>query len=233
MHGDEIELRITDIVRDPDYQVRQKLKDQAVAQYANAYASGQVLPPVKVALVDGLAILTDGWHRLAALDRLGRATVLAQVENMTEREARWRAAEANLTHGVQLTRPEHREVFRAFVRSGRHREGSRFKSYREIASELGGLRAHTTLRLWMRSDFPKVYRAMAGEDEGENEAFEPPLVDREEHLERLIMGHVDEVRAIARGMKDAGRRGEIVRALEELLRDVREARAWTPSNDDF
>jgi hypothetical protein len=123
------------------------------------------MPPIKVALIEDARVVVDGWHRLAALEKIGRYEVEGEIVKATAREALWLAAQANLEHGLPLKSPEIRAAFRAYIRAQQHR-GPRgnLKSYRQIAQELGGVRRYTTIRNWMKKDFRKIFDAMGGAD---------------------------------------------------------------------
>lgn len=153
---------IADIITRADWQVRVQLDLGTVRTYAGVTRAGGILPPVSLARIDGALYLVDGWHRLEAAKLNGETFIDASVSDMAEDAARWAAAQANLTHGLPLKRSEVRNVFRAYVRSGQHRDGVRFKSYRQIASDLAHQVGHTTVRNWMQQDFPAVSSAMGG-----------------------------------------------------------------------
>lgn len=147
---------IAQLCRSKDFQVRAKLCSHTVQRYATAIKAGQELPPLQVALVDGVPCLVDGYHRAEALEYLGYVEAEAVITETTRHEAQWMAATANLTHGLPLKTRELRQVFRVYIRTGRHKKGrGRLKSYREIAQDLG--RPHTTIRLWMEKDFKKLF----------------------------------------------------------------------------
>ncbi|MBB6289788.1 MULTISPECIES: ParB N-terminal domain-containing protein [unclassified Pseudomonas] len=147
---------IAQLCRSKDFQVRAKLCSHTVQRYATAIKAGQELPPLQVALVDGVPCLVDGYHRAEALEYLGYVEAEAVITDTTRHEAQWMAATANLTHGLPLKTRELRQVFRVYIRTGRHKKGrGRLKSYREIAQDLG--RPHTTIRLWMEKDFKKLF----------------------------------------------------------------------------
>lgn len=147
---------IAQLCRSKDFQVRAKLCSRTVQRYATAIKAGQELPPLQVALVDGVPCLVDGYHRAEALEYLGYVEAEAVITETTRHEAQWMAAAANLTHGLPLKTRELREVFRVYIRTGRHKKGrGRLKSYREIAQDLA--RPHTTIRLWMEKDFKKLF----------------------------------------------------------------------------
>jgi hypothetical protein len=85
------------------------------------------------------------------------------IPNGCQREAEWLAANGNTEHASPLKAKEYRRIFQAFVGAQKHhRVDGSLKSYREIAAAIGGARGYTTIRNWMRQDFPSVFQAMAG-----------------------------------------------------------------------
>jgi hypothetical protein len=158
-------LQIDSILRDPSFQVRRRLDQGTVERYANTYRAGVDMPPVQVGRIKGTLVLLDGWHRLAALDQIGRNYVQACVRDMGEREAAWIAASANLAHGLPLKSSEIRAVFRQYILARKHinKDGS-LRSYREIAADLGGMRSYSTIRNWMRDDFPRIFEKYGGDE---------------------------------------------------------------------
>lgn len=166
------------IIRHQPFQVRRKLDPVAVRRYQERMALGHQPPPIKVArLPDGRLILVDGWHRLAAdalqVDEFSSPSeVLAQVAPMTEKQAQWAAAWVNMDHGVSLKPSEMRAVFRAFIESGQHKKkGGRLMSYREMGAVLG--KPHSTVRNWMKKDFPQLAQELGSESEGNRQADVP------------------------------------------------------------
>ncbi len=170
-----------------------------------------------MAEVRGRMVLVDGWHRLAALQRLGRTTARVVVisREATPEEARWQAAEANLRHGRPLTRAELREAFQALVAAGHHRKpweaGRKFLSYREISAALPGV-AHTTIRNWMQADYPRIAKAMAGEG-GDDAEAERPCKDPEAALTATTLDLIKQVAMGTQGLTDPRFRGAVVEAL--------------------
>lgn len=158
-------VHVQRIRRDWKYQVRRKLDAAQVDKLAGVYLSGRPVQPIKVALVKGsmVPILIDGWHRVAALEKIGRDTTTAEVIETTEREATWLAAAANLEHGLPLKSGELRSVFRSYVRARKHiTSKGKFKSYRDIAPEIG--KPANTIHRWMHEDFPQVAAKMGGDE---------------------------------------------------------------------
>lgn len=216
---------IADIVTRADWQVRGRIDEATVRSYAGIMRGGGAMPPVSIARIEGALYLVDGWHRLEAAKLNGEAS----VSDMSEKEARWAAAQANLTHGLPLKPRELRTVFKAYVGSGRHRDGVRFRSYREIAGDLANRVGHTTVRNWMQRDFPSVFTAMGGYDpiaEAGGPRDAPPVITP---LDRA-KASLDQAAAEARRLSPEDRK-----ALLDHLRDVEklvaEATPWQPDDD--
>lgn len=230
------ELALSDILIDDKLQVRRRLNEAAITNYTAIYKSGGAMPPLRVARVpSGALILVDGWHRVAALRRLevGRASV--EIIETSERGARWEAARANLKHGVPLKNGEYREVFRAYVSARQHRgRNGKLKSYRDIAHDIGGTRAYTTIRNWMLADFPRIAEDMGGGDvAGSGGLQDLERIHPEDDLLAAGLTGADNAAAAARGICDPSRRGQLVEKLTEALRIAKEAGPYEPPNDDF
>ena len=90
-----VDLELSRIVRDPEFQMRTRLDDDLVEAYAERMRAGAVFPPVIVYHVEGEYLLTQGFYRCAAAERAGRATIAAEVRRGTRSDARIDAAGAN------------------------------------------------------------------------------------------------------------------------------------------
>lgn len=227
---DPVRVNIGDLLRDPDFQVRAELDAGTVARYTAVLASEVELPPIRVAVVDGVPVVVDGWHRLAAAEKAGRYQVDAMVIPDVKREdALWMAAAANLTHGLPLKSKEVREVFRTYMRTKRYlKPCGKLKSYREIATELGGLKRHTTIRIWMQQDFPRVAARYSGEDSGTGE--KGGLGETGGSWMSKALTGLEEALAAARGVRDPEERGRLVEAFRAALKDIEGGREWTPTD---
>ncbi|MCB4822626.1 ParB N-terminal domain-containing protein [Roseicella aerolata] len=232
-------LPIRDISRDPAFQVRERLDPATVERYARVLSNGLNMPPVSVALVRGVPVLVDGWHRITAHERCGIREVPAVVvaTDANPSEVLWIAAEANLKHGLRLKPKEVRVAFRAFIRARKHiipkgrggREALRLMPYREIAQALGGTVSHGTVFNWMRQDFPKIAARYGAQDtpwDASGAAGRLTTDDPEEAHLRAAMAAVDSIRAATRGVKDAERRGEVIGAVEAMLAEMRSGGEW-------
>ena len=107
--------------------------------------------------------------------RYRQGSETAAIPQGCHREAEWLAANGNTEHPSPLKAKEYRRIFQAFVGARKHhRADGSLKSYREIAAEIAGARGYTTIRNWMRQDFPSVFRATGGH----YEPFDPTQSDK-------------------------------------------------------
>ena len=224
-----VTVRIADLLRDSSLQVRRKLNEGAIHQYASAYRQEVTLPPIKVAVVNGVEMVVDGWHRLAALESIGRKDVEAEVmENITMEDARWMAAQANLTHGVPLKPKELRNVFKVYVTAKKYLdEKGRLKSYRQIAQELGGKVDHCTVRNWMKTDFRRLFDMMGGQEPQRGPKDAPP-VNPQDHFATTAREAAQSLKAVARGVTCPDTRGELIALLEETVMELKSTGPWNP-----
>lgn len=226
-----VRINLLQLTVSEDFQIRRKLDPRTIQRYANAIKSGREMPPVRVAVVDGVPILVDGFHRVAAHELLGAAAVEAELIEATHQQAQWMAASANLEHGLPLKPREIREVFRVFIRTGQHRKGrGKLKSYREIGKELGC--AYTTIRNWMMSDFPGLSKRYAGADDffGQGGLQETPLQPAGDIRKGLAM--IEEFRRVYRAASSP----EAKTALSEAFRSTAKellGNGWEEYQEDF
>ena len=154
------------IIKHKPFQIRKRLDAGAVRRYREMTTAGRVAPLIKVALIRGAHYLLDGWHRMEAGALTTAADdVLALVAEMTDRQARWVAADANTGHGVPLKAAEMRGLLGAFIRSRQHKKpNGTLMSYREMGEAVG--KPHTTIRNWVKQDFPKLFRSLQADGIG-------------------------------------------------------------------
>lgn len=224
-------LYINQLARDEAFQMRAKLDAGAVKRYEGVYRSGKAMPPVKVAQVDGVFILVDGWHRVAALERLGQTQVEAEVVDTSRDEALWMAAQANLEHGVPLKAKELREVFRAYVRSKRHvLPRGKFKSYRDIGAELG--KPASTIYNWMSKDFPRVAAKMAGHENFKGTGGLQEIPHTPSQL-APAMQSLQQLLAAFQSTSDPDDRGAILTEAKRVVNEMEGSGNWRVEDPDF
>lgn len=220
-----LEVELMAIRTDPMMQVRDRLDKDNMKRLRSAYRSGAEVPPLLIAFVEGSEewpVVIDGHHRFAVLEMLEAEanvrggqpirTVKAKVVKLSREEARYQAAVANSTHGLQLKPRETRRVFAAYVRAGHHRNGNGFKSYREIGKEMS--RDHKTISTWMKTDFPAEAAKMEKPEKATEggEGPPPPIVLLKHEIEAWLL----EGRNMFEQGRGGGREG-IVQGMEKLL----------------
>jgi ParB-like chromosome segregation protein Spo0J len=107
--------RLLDIAQ-LDLSLVRRVRDGVCAEAVEDYAANlKVLPPVRVAEVDGRLVLIGGLHRLRAAERSGRTEVAALVEQMDWDKAVIAAAGDNRRHGVRMTAADKRAATRLLL----------------------------------------------------------------------------------------------------------------------
>jgi hypothetical protein len=104
----EIEIQISELVRDPKLRVRLQSDPDAVAQYRELLSAGVKLPPVKVAQVGEKLLLIDGYMHVEAAESNGQATVPAVIILCSMDDCVRMLITANQTHGLRLTSADKR-----------------------------------------------------------------------------------------------------------------------------
>jgi hypothetical protein len=205
------------IVKDELLQVRSSIHEPTVKKYAEQMTVGVEFPPIRIARVDGVLLLVDGWHRVAATWTNGTDDIPAVIADMTREAAIWEAARANLTHGLPLARSARREVFRAYVRGDQHKRGRKLKSYRDMAYDLGGIAQYTTIRGWMQKDFKSIFRAMGGGGGHLNPNAGPPKPDLDIEYQQQAFEALDNALNFANLLRDPVRRYEVISRAEGVV----------------
>jgi hypothetical protein len=211
---------VSSIVVSATYQMRNKVDPGTVRRYANVLKSGNDLPPITLAKINGVLHLVDGFHRLEAMTG---EEVEAVVIETTAREALWLAASANLKNGLPLKTKELKKVFRSYIRARRHYwKSGELKSYREIARELGGIRSYATIHSWMRKEFPKIAEQYTKEQQWPAGGFR----DSAYRLDSATSGTMRDLNnALAKfdGIANANDRGVVIQRAEEVLRGMKQS----------
>jgi ParB-like chromosome segregation protein Spo0J len=107
MHA--LKLKLKDISRDPEIQIRQSMRDEAVTRYVESFDK---LPPIIVFKTKDALLLCDGFHRIAAAERLGKDCINAEVMEGSRQDAIERAIISNNKNGEPLTLEERDEGIR-------------------------------------------------------------------------------------------------------------------------
>jgi len=127
------ELPLHELVLDPNLNLRDRLDQDTVERYVDAWLR---LPPVVVYDVEGRWLLADGFHRHAAAVTLGKRTIPAEIRSGTFAEALDFVAGANLFHGLPLTRLERRRAIEVKLRLHHERSDRRLAEELAVGREL-------------------------------------------------------------------------------------------------
>ena len=108
-------VNIQAIVIDKGTQSRAQISEDTVTDYAEAMQAGDTFPPVTV-YHDGVDYyLADGFHRIHAAKRLGRASIQAEVKTGTLRDAILFSLGANDKHGLRRSNADKRKCVRTLL----------------------------------------------------------------------------------------------------------------------
>ena len=100
-------VRISDIQRRDDCQVRDGLRQALVQEYRVHFAPGAAgMHPVTIVRVNGELWVIDGFHRLAAAEAEGRTEIDAHIFHGNQRSAIQAARRLNGFNGLRLTAAE-------------------------------------------------------------------------------------------------------------------------------
>lgn len=257
-------LQLSELLQLKELQVRKELNGSMIRRYAMAYRERAKMPPITVArlVAEEVFVLIDGWHRVAAAKQEGMTTIGAEiVECPSLAEARWLAAQANLTHGVPLKKKEVREVFRRYIETKQHLTkpkgrgtGRKWecKPTSLIAEELKGVVDRRTLLRWLQKDHPEVYeRWYRWETNGYHKGkrdWKGTGEPKKQSVDVMLMGRMNDVavslnelRLNAKLVDDKYARGKVVNGLEEVieeakrvLEEIKGGGEWAHEvNDDF
>jgi hypothetical protein len=110
-----MELKLEQIRIDGGTQPRVEMNEEVIADYAEQIRSGTLFPPVKV-FFDGAAYwLADGFHRYHAHRRIGRDTMVADVQDGGLRDAILHSVGANTEHGLRRTNADKRKAIETML----------------------------------------------------------------------------------------------------------------------
>jgi uncharacterized ParB-like nuclease family protein len=108
-------LNLQAIIIDKGTQSRAQISEETVSDYAEAMSAGDTFPPITV-YHDGVDYyLADGFHRLHAAQRLGRASIQADVKTGTLRDAILFSLGANRDHGLRRTNADKRKCVQTLL----------------------------------------------------------------------------------------------------------------------
>lgn len=109
-------INLDEIRIDGGTQMRVKLNDETVSEYAELYQDGKELPPVKVVYDGTDYYLWEGFHRYHARRQAGLGTIPAEVTTGTKRDAVLLACGANSEHGLRRSNGDKRKAVETLLK---------------------------------------------------------------------------------------------------------------------
>ena len=103
-------IKLEKINVDGDLQVRDKIIEDAVREYAEVIREGGKMPPVTVFFDGKNYHLADGWHRFFAHKQAAFPEIEAEVHDGSRRDAILFAVSANDKHGLRRTNADKRRA---------------------------------------------------------------------------------------------------------------------------
>lgn len=120
------DIPINRIRRDGGTQIRAELDAERVEQYRVDMLNGDKFPPVEATYDGTFYWLTDGFHRVAAAEKLGRDTFEVTIVQGTQSDAQWTSYAANNKNGKGLTRED---LIRAIDGVLQHQRGTNMSDH--------------------------------------------------------------------------------------------------------
>ena len=199
-------LKIEEVVADSRFQSRVALNDEAIQDYADRYDEGVKLPPISVVKVGAQYILVDGFHRYAALKKLGDYEVEVTVlPGETEDDAQYMAWAANKAHGLHRSNADKRKTVLEMLNHPVYGQ----QSNRQIASHIGV--SNTYIAMMRQRQVPAK--------QPEVSTFTPPV--KEENGEK--QEEVNDQEVMIQTLMEENARLNNVLAMESLPEEEKEA----------
>jgi hypothetical protein len=227
-----VSVNISDIAQLNELQFREKLDLGKIQTYAHVYSSEEhSMPPIHLALIDGALVLVDGWHRLAALKKLGRTEAEAIIEEMTIEQAIGKAALCNLKHGVPLSRREIKTAFIGYMKANLFIDDKgKAKSSRILESEFYGVVKYKTMLEWLKHELPEIYHNHYAKEYKPVKGFSPK---ERTSLVPELTDYIYRVKSTFRLVKDEDERGALIEYMEKALKEMKEGGGWRYPTADF
>ncbi len=103
-------IKISEIDITPETQVREKICQSTVDEYAKAMQDGASFPPIELIEEGPMYLIADGHHRYEAAKKIGQETIEANLREGTVRDAILIGLTANHNHGLRLSLGDRRRM---------------------------------------------------------------------------------------------------------------------------
>lgn len=127
-----------------DLQTRAALNEDTVSDYAEAMERGDKFPAVTVFTDGAEYYLADGFHRVEALRRIGKKSVMAELQDGDYKAALLYALKANSTHGLRRTNADKRHALEMAWNAREHLFGG--EPSQNLLADTCGISRQTVVR---------------------------------------------------------------------------------------
>jgi hypothetical protein len=139
-------IKLNDIEVTTETQVRERICQATVDEYAQAIEEGAIFPPIELVEDGILYFIADGYHRYEAAKKIGKEAIEANVRQGSVRDAILIGLSANHNHGLRLTINDRKKMVRLLLEDEEWRNWSNV----EIAKKCS---ASHVMVAKIRSDF--------------------------------------------------------------------------------
>lgn len=179
-------IKLDKINVDGDLQVRDKIIEEAVREYAEVISNGGKMPPITLFFDGSLYHLADGWHRYFAHKQAAFPEIEAEIREGSRRDAILFAVSANDKHGLRRTNADKRRSVLVLLEDFEWSEWNNTK-----IAEVCGVSATFVdkIRKEMNTPSPTVRKVSRGGVEYDMDVskmarlhqIEEPVIDEKEH----------------------------------------------------
>lgn len=138
-----LKIKIEDL-NTRDLQTRAALNEDTVSDYAEAMERGDKFPAVTVFTDGAEYYLADGFHRVEALRRIGKKSVVAELQDGDYKAALLYALKANSTHGLRRTNADKRHALEMAWNAREHLFGG--EPSQNLLADTCGISRQTVVR---------------------------------------------------------------------------------------
>lgn len=214
-------INIKAIRIDGGTQSRQQLDQTTVAEYAELMSEGTEFPPISVVHDGNEYYLSDGFHRLLAAQKAGKASIACDVISGTLRDAILYSLSANASHGLRRTHEDKRKAVLTMLEDLEWQEWSD----REIARQCHVSHPFVTKMRASMKPTGNVTTPKKSEKKAEKKVEEPPEEapehdEAKELIEELLTQNEKLTQRLAVELMEAT--PEEKQSAEKLIEELRE-----------